>query len=417
MPEKAITRRQFLGAGAASAALFSAGMLAPSSVLGANDVLRIGLIGVGDRMGALLKDLRNVSKDMNYQVTGVCDIWKVNRDKAVKAITDSYGTAPKVYPTPEAMYSDKNIDAVIISTTDFSHATLLRQAILAGKHTYCEKPTANTLEDANAVIAAAEAHPNIIVQVGTQRRSDGGYNAAAEYVATGALGKITRVNASWNYYGARWLRGGGDGINAADVDWKQFTLGRDNRRFDARVFREWRLFRPYSTGIACQWMSHIVDAANFVTGAKFPKSCVAMGGTFNWHDGRENGDMLQALFEYPEGLILNYSTGFGNDAGGMFNIHGTNGTLYSGEFDKRGWRAAGDGGDKQTRLKEELIIKGEKMTSHMQDWLECVRLGKKPRASVQEGYQHSVALVMAVRAMDTGKKQIFDPATRTITSV
>lgn len=417
MPETEITRRQFLGAGAASAALLGAGLLAPQSALGANDKLRIGLIGVGDRMGPLMREVRDLSKDMNCQITGVCDIWTVNRDKAVKTVTDWYGAAPKVYKTHEEMYADKNIDAVIIATTDFSHATLLRQAIIAGKHTYCEKPTANTLADANAVLAAAESHPNIIVQVGTQRRSDGGHQAAAEFVKTGALGKITRVTASWNYFGARWLRGGGAGVNAADVDWKQFTLGRYNRPFDARIFREWRLFRPFSTGIPCQWLSHIVDAVHLVTGAAYPKSCVAQGGIFNWDDGRQNGDMVQALFEYPEGFILNYSTGFGNDAGGLLSVAGTNGTLYSGEFDAKGWRAAGDGGDKNTRLKEEVLVKGEKLSGHMKDWLDCVRTGKQPRATVRDGHRHSVALVMAVQAMDTGKKQFFDPDRRIITSV
>lgn len=414
---KEITRREFLGGSIAGAALLGAGVLAPQSALGANERLRIGVIGTGERMGVLMKEAYNLSADMNCQITGVCDIWTVNRDKAVKTITDWYGTAPKIYRSHDDMYADKNIDAVIIGTTDFSHAALLQQAIMAGKHTYCEKPSANTLADANGLLAVAEAYPNVIVQVGTQRRSDGGYNAASEFVKTGALGNITRVNASWNYYGARWIRGGGAGVNAQDVDWKQFTLGRDKRPFDARVFREWRLFRPYSTGIPCQWMSHIVDAVHLVTGAKYPKSCVAQGGIYNWRDGRQNGDMCQALFEYPEGFMLNYSTGFGNDGGGMLTIAGTNGTLYSGEFESKGWRAAGTGGAKETRLKEEVAIKGEKMTGHMRDWLECVRSGKQPRATVRHGYQHSIAIVMAVRAMDTGKKHFFDPIKRTITSV
>lgn len=417
MQKTEMTRREFLGASAAGAALLSAGMLAPQSVLGANNVIRIGLIGCGDRMGSLMKEVHDLEKDMGCQIVGVCDIWKVNRDKAVKTITGWNGAAPKVYSTHEDMLADKNIDAVVIATPDFTHSVLLQQAIKAGKHTYCEKPTANTLADANAVLRVAQAYPRVVVQVGTQRRSDSNYYAANHYVkGVPMLGKISRVNVSWNYYGPRWERGGGKDVNPADVDWKQFTMGRYTGPFNARIFREWRLFRPFSTGIPCQWMSHLVDAVHLITEAKYPKSCVGMGGIFNWKDGRQNGDMVQALFEYPEGFILNYSTGFGNDGSNALNLCGTQGTLYSGEFDSKGWRITGDGGDSKMKINKEIPFKGEKMTSHMRNWLECCRTGLQPRATVQHGYQHAIALVMAVQAMDTGKKQFFDPAKGIITS-
>lgn len=416
MQKREITRREFLGASAATAALLGAGMMAPQSVLGANDKLRIGLVGVGDRMGSLMGEVHKLSQEMNCEITGVCDIWTVNRDKAVKTITEWYGAAPKVYRTHDDMFADKDIDAVIIATPDFTHSVLLQQSIIAGKHTYCEKPTANTLADANAVIAVAEKYPNIIVQVGTQRRSETNHYAANDFLKTGALGTISRVDVVWNYYGPRWTRGGGKGVNAADVDWKQFTIGRDKRPFNARLFREWRLFRPYSFGIPDQWMSHLMDASHIITGAKFPKSCVAQGGVFIWKDGRQSPDMLQALYEYPEGFILNFSTSFGTDTGNMLRVAGTNGALYSGEFDPKGWRASGDGGGKDTKIKEEVPIKGQKMSSHMKNWLESVRAGKQPRASVQHGYEHSIALIMAIQAMDTGKKQFFDPVKRIITS-
>ena len=414
-----ITRREFISAaaaGAAGMALTGAGILAPQRALGANDRLRVGVIGVGDRMGSLMKEFHDLKSDLNCEITAVCDIWAVNRDKAIKRVTDRYGSKPAVYTNYEELLAAKDIDAVIIATADFMHATMLRKAILAGKHTYCEKPTANTLEDANALIAVAEAHPSIVVQVGTQRRSDGSHHAAADYVATGALGTIGRVNVSWNYYGARWLRGGNKDVRSEDVDWKQFEFGRVDKPFDARTFREWRLFRPFSTGIPCQWLSHMVDAVHLVTGAKFPKSCVAQGGTFIWKDGRQNGDTLEVLFEYPEGFILNYTTSFGNGGSNDFRVVGTNGTLY-GDPDGKGWRANGDGGGGDGKIKEEVAIKGKSMPGHMRNWVECVRAGTQPNATVMNGYQHSVALTMAVRALDTGRRQMFDPEKRTITQV
>jgi len=404
-----ITRREFLAAAGAAGIALTSGVLAPARVLGANDRLRVGLIGVGERMGSLMNEFHGLKDSHNCELVAVCDIWKPNREKAVAKVKEWYGVEPKVYGNYEEMLAAKDIDGVIIGTADFHHATMLRKAILAGKHTYCEKPTANTLDDANALIAAAEAHPNVVVQVGTQRRSEGNYYAAADFLNTGALGTISRVNISWNYFGARWIRSL-DGVKAEDVDWKQFQMGRDHRPFDARLFRQWRLFRPFSTGIPCQWLSHMIDAAHMVTGSKYPASCVAMGGTYVWKDGRQNGDTFEALFEYPEGYILNYTTGFGNDSPGSdFKIYGTNGTL-----DCNGWKATGAGGGGNGKIKDEVQIKGEKMAGHMRNWVECVRSGKQPNAPVQVGYQHAIALVMAVRALDTGRKQYFDPEKRTI---
>ncbi len=412
---KKITRREFLAAsmvGVAGVAIGSAGIPAPARAQGANDRLRVGVIGVGERMDSLIKEFHALKGSHNCEIVAVNDIWTVNRDKAVQRITDLYGAKPKVYTTYEEMLAASDIDAVIIGTADFQHAEMLRKAISAGKHTYCEKPTANTLEDANALIKTAEANPHIIVQIGTQRRSDPKYHAAAEFIKSGALGSIARVNVSWNYYGARWIRDHST-AKAEDVDWKQFQMGRSDRPFSPRVFRQWRIFKPYSTGIPCQWMSHMVDAVNLVMGATFPRSCVAMGQNLIWKDGRENPDTFEALFEYPEGFILNYTTGFGNDSpGSEFKIYGTKGTL-----DCATWKASGVGGGKDIRMSDEVTIVAEPMPDHMRNWVESVRAGKQPVATVMNGYEHSVAVVMGVRAQDSGKKQIFDPAGRSITQV
>lgn len=415
MKKKDITRREFLtatAAGVAGLAISGTGILSAAHAQGANDRLRVGVIGVGERMDSLIKEFHRLKDSHNCEIVAVNDIWTVNRDKAVKRITDLYGVQPKVYKAYEDMLAAKDIDGVIIGTADFQHAEMLRKAILAGKHTYCEKPTANTLEDANALIKTAEANPKVIVQVGTQRRSDGKFQAAADFIKSGALGTIARVNVSWNYYGARWIRDY-SGVRQEDVDWKQFQMGRADRPFSARVFRQWRIFKPFSTGIPCQWMSHMVDAVNLVMGVTFPRSCVAMGETLVWKDGRENGDTFEALFEYPEGFILNYTTGFGNDSPGTeFKIFGTKGTL-----DCSSWKASGAGGGKDIRLGDEITITGEPMPDHMRNWVESVRSGKQPVATVMNGYEHAIAVVMGVRAQDSGRKQIFDPVKRTITQV
>ncbi len=413
MTQPQISRRQFLkvsAAGAAALALSSTGVMASARAIGANERLRVGVIGVGDRMRGLMGEFHNLQKDLNCEIVAISDIWRPNLISGVKTITNWYGK-PEIYPDYRDMLASDNIDAVIIGTADFQHARMLTDAILAGKHAYCEKPTANNLEDANILMKTAEANPDVIVQVGTQRRSEGVYHAAAEFLQSGQLGTISRVNVSWNYFGARWRRNC-DNVKPEEVDWNAFLLHTPRRDFDARVFREWRLFRPYSTGIPCQWMSHMTDAVHMVTGAQFPLSCVAQGGTYVWKDGRQNGDTFIAVFEYPEGFLLNYTTGFGNSAGGEFTFYGTNGKL-----DGNSWKATGDGGGGESRIKEEISIESRPDEDHMRNWVECVRAGKQPNAPVITGYQHAIAVVMAARALDTGRKQFFDPKTRRIYEV
>lgn len=358
-------------------------------------------------MGSLMNEFHSLHKDLNCEITAVCDIWRPNLVSAVRKVTEWYGK-PAIFTDYRDMLASDDIDAVMIGTADFQHARMLTDAIKAGKHAYCEKPTANDLDDANALMAAAEANPHVICQVGTQRRSEGVYHAAADFLRSGALGTMSRVHVSWNYFGARWRRDFSN-VRAEDVDWSKFVMGKTSRPFEPWVFREWRLFRPFSTGIPCQWMSHMCDAVHMVTGASFPKSCVAQGGTFVWKDGRENGDTFMAVFEYPEGWLLNYTTGFGNSAGGDFSFYGTNGTL-----DGNSWKATGSGGGGEGKIKDEVQIERRPNVGHVRNWVECVRSGKQPNAPVSCGYEHSIAVVMAVRALDTGRKQFFDPKTRRV---
>lgn len=415
MTARQMTRRHFLTGAAAGAATVALGgsaigwerRLASPRAVGANDRLRVGLIGLGERMQSLMGEFHGLHKDLNCEITAVCDIWRPNLIRGVKTVTEWYGK-PVIYRDYREMLAANDLDGVIISTADSQHATMLRHAIESGKHTYCEKPTANDLADANALMDVGLANPKVVVQVGTQRRSEGIYAAAAEFLKSGQLGTLVRANVSWNYFGPRWRRSF-EGVRREDVDWDRFLMGRVSRPFDPRVFREWRLFRDFSTGIPCQWLSHMMDAVHLVTGARFPRSCVAQGGTFVWKDGRENGDTFQALYEYPEGFIVNYSTTFCNSAGDDFSFYGTNGRL-----DGRSWKATGDGGGGEKLIKEEIKIQAGPSVGHVRNWVECVRAGKQPNAPLECGYQHSIAVILAVRALETGRKQMYDPMTRTV---
>ena len=412
-PEK-MTRREFVqkaAIGTAGLAIAGGGLLAPSRAYGANDKISIGIIGIGQRCRDLMNDLHKHSAEQNVEVTAVCDIWARNLDRAAKTVTEWYGKEPRKFRHYEDLLALKDIDAVIIATADFQHARMLADAVKAGKDVYCEKPFANDLRDArNAVDAVTKS--GRIVQIGTQRRSEGSWAAAAELIASGVLGTISKVDCEWNYFGPRWKRGDVDQAKEADVEWKRFLTGKKYRAFDPHQFMEWRLYRDFSSGIPDQWMSHMIDAVQWMTGEQYPASAVAHGGIYVWKDGRENVDTFQALLEYPKGFLVSYATKFGNTASDRTLICGTNGTL---DCDK--WKITPNGGGGDGKLKEEIVVKPKPSVNHMENWLECLRSRRQPNSTAQAGYSHAVAIIMATRALHTGKKVIYDPTTREMREV
>jgi predicted dehydrogenase len=294
------------------------------------------------------------------------------------------------------------VDAVIIATADFQHARMLADAVKAGKDVYCEKPMANDLRDAkNALNAVLDS--GRIVQIGTQRRSEGEYAAAAEAIKSGVLGTISMIDVSWSYFGPRWRRGDVDQAKAEDVEWRRFLIGKRYRPFDPHQFMEWRLFRDFSGGIPDQWLSHMIDTVHWLTGEHYPKSVVANGGVYVWKDGRENEDTFQALLEYPKGFLCSYATKFGNSAGDSMFIYGTNGTM-----DCSKWTISGSGGGPD-KIKEEVKIEPKPSVNHMQNWLDCMRSRMQPNADVWSGFSHSLAVIMATKALRSGKKVFYDP--------
>ena len=145
-------------------------------------------------------------------MTAVCDLWTVNREKATKTATQVYGRAPQSFMQMEDLLAQKDVDAVIIATADFQHASMLKMVVEAGKDAYCEKPMANVLEEAKAVRDAVRSRKQV-VQIGTQHRSEPYQIAAKEAIQRGELGDVSKVEMVWNYHGpalARSRRGGSD---------------------------------------------------------------------------------------------------------------------------------------------------------------------------------------------------------------
>jgi predicted dehydrogenase len=348
----------------------------------------------------------------------------------------------------EEMLALKDVDAVIISTADFQHAPLLQLAAEAGKDAYCEKPMANVLEEGKAARDAVRSR-NRIVQIGTQHRSEPYQIAAKDAIANGALGDVSKVEIVWNYRGPRW-RGRSEvkEIQEKDTDWKRWLLTKPYRPFDPRLYFEFRLYSEFSSGIPDQWMSHGIDMVHYFLEDNFPKSVMAMGGVYSWHDGRENPDTFQALLEYPKGFMVSYSTSFGNDCDSSTRFMGKKATLINvgGEGSQR-WKVVEEKGNHESnpfvrRSEKKVTISDEDMhampwsqrlltgavdktygglpftsdanPSHMRNWLECLRSRTQPNATVDHGFAHSVAAIMAARSQQEGKKLYWDPKTEQI---
>lgn len=410
MHGKKMSRREFLAKsalGAATVAVSAGGMLAPSRVLGANERISIGVIGVGGRGFDLMKSLHGIDKALNVEITAICDVYRPRREQIAKEVQNWYGREPRQFSDYEELITLDDVDGVIVATPDFAHCKVLADAMKAGKDAYVEKPMANNLADAILALDTAK-ETGRVVQVGTQRRSEGMWKAAAKMVQSGILGKVSRVEIAWNDCGPRWKRGIA-GIKEEDVDWKRYLMGLPDRPFNASFYREWHLYRETTNGVIGLLGSHYIDVAQWLMDDPFPSTAVAHGGHYVWNDGREHEDTVSVLYDYPKGFMVRYLTGLGNEAEIGCRIYGTNGM-----FTEAGFVFNGTGGRGDKQIKEQIKVQPEPNESHVGNWIECMRSRKQTNAPIEIGYQHSVACILGYQALITGKKMKYLPTLRRI---
>ena len=395
-------------------------------IAGANDRISIGHIGIGNRGTELDEIASRLKQSHHVEMTAVCDLWSVNREKALATNEKFYGKAPRAFKEPTELLASRDLDAVIISTPEHSHSPLLKLAVEAGKDVYVEKPMGNVLSEVKSARDMV-LQSKRIVQVGTQHRSEPYPKLARETIQSGALGDVSKIEIVWNYNGPRW-RGRKEvaQLRESDTDWSTWLMNKPHRPFDPRLYFEFRLYREFSSGIPDQWMSHGIDLVHYFMKDHFPRSVVANGGIFAWKDGRENPDTFQAVFEYPKGFLVSYSTSFGNDSPSFTRYMGKKATLANigGEgspryqlIEEKGNHEDNPDIDKQ-RSGKYLLLDGQKelppmsiddmSVEHMANWLECVRSRQQPISTVQDGFAQSVASMMATEAYWTGKKLYWD---------
>jgi predicted dehydrogenase len=431
-----VSRRAFLKTtGLSLAAVGASSASSYARIVGANDRVRVALVGFSDRArSSLVPAFLLHAQPQNFELVAVSDIWSLRRDEAAAQLEKLTGRRPVTTRNNEELYARNDVDAVIVATADFQHALHGVEAVRSGRDAYIEKPLANTMADARAIRAAVR-ETGRVVQIGTQRRSEPVYQRACEFIQSGQFGDIVSVEMTWNVnQPGRWRRPAAvKQLREADTDWRRYLLNRPFEPFDPRKYLEFRLFWPYSSGIPDQWLVHQIDTVHWFTNLPRPRTVVANGGIYLWKDGRRNWDTMTAVFDYGplddpgKGFQVVYSSRMTNSAGGIKELYYSNGGTL--DLDKNQVTPAGGlavpeasamGLPPNLLGERTLVEKAAGMetgantgvdnatSANMLNWMECVRSRKTPNAPIDAGYSHSVALCMTIAAVQTGKRVTFD---------
>ncbi len=279
--EQDVTRREFLKTAASVGASSLAGLGAPAilSAQSSGNPVRYGFIGTGTEGCTLLKFLATLPEG---NCIATCDIYPPNLKKGVETI----GSNPETYTEYQKMLERKDMDAVMIATPLNLHAQMVVDSLNAGKHVFVEKTMYFKEEEADMIRKATQANPKLVLQVGLQRRSSVLYQVAIGLIRKGALGKVMFVRAQWH----------------RNNNWRRPV---PDAKFERLI--NWRMYKEYSGGLLAELASHQIDVANWAFDAE-PIFVYATGGIDYWKDGRETCDNVEAIYEYPGGRKMVWSS-------------------------------------------------------------------------------------------------------------
>jgi predicted dehydrogenase len=388
------TRRNFVKQAALGAAAFL--VYPPSRVLGANDRVRVGMIGVGGRGQDLLKQVLQVPQ---AQLVAIADVYTRRRDEAKQL-------APGIETLDDhrRLLERKDIDAVIVATPLHIHARHFVDTLAAGKDLYSEKTMTWSIPEAEQCLAAAKKSDRV-VQIGLQHESSGALADARKWIKDGIAGKICQVE-SWMSRNSRhgngqWVRPIPPDCTAENVNWKAFLNGRPDRPFDPHKFMNWRLYWEFSGGNVTENMVHQIAWIMTALDLPLPNAAYMSGGVFSEKDGRQAPDTIVVTLDFPNDTVVTWQSTFSNSQYGLGErLLGSDGTIehVSGANDMVTGRSA-----ESTRYYPEKVnrpdgaaLKGETPNqNHMANWIDCVRTRKTPNAPVEIGYRSALAAHMA----------------------
>ena len=358
------TRRSFIIASGFTA-------LSATRILGANDALRIGVIGAGGRMNDLLT---SADKAGNYQIVAVSDVYGPRLD-AVKQRANG-GSA-----TTHTDYRDvlrQNIDALFIASPDHWHVRMAVDALNAGKDVYLEKPVTHTIEEGAALVKAVRSNKRIL-QCGMQQRSWIHFRDAVDLIQGGSLGRVPQVRTYWWQNYAAWK--GRKPIDTTALDWKQWLGGAADQPFSEDKFYLWRWYWSFGGGAMTDLFTHWIDVVHWAMKADQPRDVHMLGDKYVFEQW-ECPDTVQALLRYP-GFDVVYEGMMSSsiDDGGL-EFRGTDATL---KINRSGFSVHREGANARANpvLKADSFQDGT--IDHIQNFFDCVKSRREPNAPVETG--------------------------------
>jgi len=306
MKPKELSRRKFLGTTATGLAVATAS----AHAAGANERLRIGVIGAGNRgFNTLTKTLVKLrAAGRNIDLVAVADVYSVHRQRFVDYVQEKTGVTPTAHIDYHELLQQKDLDAVAIATPDHWHAKQSIDSLAAGKHVYCEKPITHTVDEAKEVVDAWKSS-GLVMQVGVQSTSCPVWDMAREMIEAGKLGKVVQFQ-------TECARNGRMGMSRHNLITKEMTpqtvdfrrfLGVDEGfhqevPFDRAIFGQWRCYWPFGYGMYSDLFVHRITGMLKATGLRMPGRVVGGGGIFMEYDDREVADVASVLADFREGV-------------------------------------------------------------------------------------------------------------------
>jgi predicted dehydrogenase len=368
----------------------------PSRVLGANDRVRVGLIGPGARGQELLKQVLSIP---NAQPVAVADVYTRSRDQARQL-------APGIqaFDDHRRLLDLPDVDGVIVASPLHIHARHFLDTLAAGKDLYAEKTMTWSIPEAEQCREAAEKS-NRVIQIGLQHESSGALADTRKWIKDGLVGKVTQVE-SWMsrntpHGKGQWVRPVPSDCTAENVSWSAFLNGRPDRPFDAYKFINWRLFWEFSGGNLTENMVHQIAWIMSALELPLPASAYMSGGIFSEKDDREVPDTIAVTLDFPNDTVVTWQSTFSNSRYGLGErLLGSDGTVehVAGATDMlsgKSEEAVRYFPEKANRPNGTAITGDSSDQSHMANWIDCIRTRKTPNASVHIGYRSAIAVHIA----------------------
>lgn len=421
-----VSRREFLGTSSKAAAGVAAGMavgtmLRDARAADANEKLTVALLGCGG-MGRF--KLGNFM-DQGCAVAAVCDVDEAQMGNAAQDVENKLGGRPQAIKDYRKVLEMNDLDAVIVGSPDHWHAAMMMSAVAAGKHVYCEKPCSHNVRETRLMLDAARKY-GTVVQVGTHQRSIPHLQEARAFIESGELGIISQTHTYT--YGNESPDGLGHAPDEAapdSVDYDMWLGPAARRPFNRRRFHNsWRWYFDYAAGMVGDWNVHLQDIVMWAMGVTAPVSVTTIGGKYVLTDDRDTPDTMQSVYEFgpcrlaPNGFTQTYTmrkaSGKPWSRGGYgMDFHGSNGfghgdrNMFRVEADEVDWRTP----DREKRIEDQRMRSGgdlEGHAKHVTDFIECIRTGSKPIASMEEHYHVAVACHLANVAYLVGRQIFWD---------